>query len=208
MYGILPQNVATDVNLSTSIKQWLYTQVKLNYDTQSAALGLNNGYQLQSDGTWATDNNGMFIFEGSGPTDPKLFERLPCIMYQIDDVKGTKLPKSTGCGDGANYEFIPILLCCVPPPLIAVDQSAQPDTYTRAVMKSLLRNAILRAYHIPIVDRSQAKVSGLYPQVGIAEIQEPRIIAMPNELKQLMVTKRERFDVTFTIKWPVITTNS
>lgn len=207
MYGILPQDVATDVNLSQSLKQWLYQKIKLPYDTQATALSLNNGYQWQADGTWIPDNNGTYIVEGNGPTDPRLWERMPCVMYQIDDVKATRLPKPTGCGDGANYEFIPILLCCVPPPLIATDGTAEPDTFTRAVFKTCVRNAVQRSWRLPIVDRSQGQTAGLYPVVGFADIMDQRIIAMPNELKQMQVNKRERFDATFTLRWPVVYTN-
>lgn len=208
-YGIMPQNIATDVNLSTSIKQWLFQQVKLPYDSLAPTLGLTLGYVSQADGSWTTDNAGVYIFEGKGSNDPRLYERLPCVMYLVDDNRATKSPRSTGCGDGAEWEYIAVQLICVPAPFVQSDGSAEYDPMSRSTLKTLFRNAVTRTYILPIVDRSQGASGNpaLYPQTSVARLYEQRIKEIPNELKSMMVKDRGRFDVEFVIEWPVVTTN-
>lgn len=198
--GILTQTQASDVNLATSIKQWLYTQVVEPYN----AAYPNQGASLQNDGTWEADTAGLGLIE-SLPDDKAIYERVPCVAYCID-LKPAPKSVVTGAGDGADWEYRGISLVCLPAITISTDGTIQASRANQWALKSLISNAILRTHVLPIVDHSQAQVGGLYPQIGYAEMLDQQYHGM-EKISQMLDANKYRFDVTFNIRWAVSTTN-
>lgn len=199
--GILTQSQASDMNLATSVKQWLFAQIVNPYNTANP----NQGASLQNDGTWKSDTNGLGLIEGL-PDDKAIYERVPVIAYCID-LKPTKEPLPTGAGDGANWEHRGISLVCLPAINVSpLDGTIQPSKADQWVLKSFVTNAILRANVVPIVDHSQALVAGYYPQIGYAEMHGQQIHGM-EKISQMLDANKYRFDVTFDLRWAVATTN-
>ncbi len=198
--GILTQAQACDINLATSIKQWLYVQVVEPYNTAYP----NQGASLQNNGTWKADTNGLGLLE-SLPDDKAIYERVPCVTYCID-LKPGKNPLPTGAGDGASWEYRGISLVCLPSLTINTDGTVQADRASQWALKSLVNNAVLRANVLPIVDHSQAQSGGLYPQIGYAEISSQQLHGM-EKIAQMLDANKYRFDVTLDIRWAVSTTN-
>jgi hypothetical protein len=205
--GILSQSQASDLNLATSIKQWLFSQVVTPYNAAAVAQGLNQGASLQADGSWKTDANGLGLIEAL-PDDKSVYERVPIVAYSLDS-KSAKSPLPTGLGDGANWEWRSATICCLPAVSVSSDTTGQVVQANRAaqwLLKTYLTNAILRANTLPIVDHSQAQVGGLFPQIGYAEIKGQQIHSM-ERVAQMLDANKYRFDVIFDLRWAVSTTN-
>lgn len=198
--GILTQAQASDVNLVTSIKQWLYTQVVQPYNTAYP----NQGASLQNDGTWKADTAGLGLIE-SLPDDKSIYERVPCIAYCID-LKPAPKSTPTGAGDGANWEYRGISLVCLPAITISSDGTIQASRANQWALKSYVSNAILRTHVMPIVDHAQAQSGGVYPQIGYAELYDQQYHGM-EKIAQMLDANKYRFDVTFNVRWAVSTTN-
>jgi hypothetical protein len=202
--GILSQDQASDINLATSIQQWLMTQVKVAYDTAASAASLNAGVNLQGDGTWKANAIGLYIANGT-PDDLAIYEQVPVVAYNLD-ASPPKSPVPTGMGDGAQYEYRSVKLCCLPAVTVGSDGTIQPNNSAQWILKSFINNAILRANIMPIVDHSASKVGGFYPQIGYAEIRDQKINSM-DKIAELLGTNKFRFDVSFTLCYGVSTTN-
>ena len=205
--GILSQAQATDINLATSISQWLFNNVVTPYNSAAISVGINQGMAMQRDGTWKSDNLGLGIVAGA-PDDQSIYERVPSIAYSLD-YKVPKSPHSLGMGDGAFWEYRSVSICCLPAVSAsadAADQSIQTSRQSQWLLKTAISNAITRSNILPIVDHSQAKVGGNYPQIGYAEILGQKIHSM-EKIAQMLDANRLRFDAFFEIRWAVTTTN-
>jgi hypothetical protein len=202
--GILTQAQATDINLATSVRQWLINNVVTPYNTEALAAGLNQGMGMQPDGTWKADTNGLGIIEGL-PDDKSIYERVPVIAYSLD-YKLPKAPYPTGMGDGAAYEYRSVSIVCLPAISSGSDGVIQASRQSQWILKTHLANAVSRANVLPIVDHSQGIVAGNYPQIGYAELHNQRIHGM-ERVAQMLDANRLRFDVQFDLCWAVTTTN-
>ncbi len=202
--GVLTQAQASDLNLVTSIQQWLFNEVVGPYNTAAAAASLNQGMSMQHNGTWVADTNGLGLMPGM-PDDKNIYERVPTLAYGID-AKAVKAPVPTGMGDGSQWEWRSVSVCCLPAISAATDGTIQADRLAQFVLKGVVANAVTRTNIIPIVDRSQAPVSGQYPQIGYAEVHNQQVVDL-NKIAQILDANRYRFDVLFDIRWAVQTTN-
>lgn len=201
--GILSQTQASDINLATSIQQWLYTQVVGPYNTAAAGQPFVQGQTLNSNGSYTADNNGLGIMPGL-PDDASIYQRVPVVAYTMDDIM-PKPPKSTGMGDGAAWEYRAVHLVCLPA-VIASTSGIQSTFQAQLLLKTFLLNAISRANIMPIVDHSQGATGGLFPQIGYAEIHNQRPHSLYN-IQELLGASRFRFDFSFELWWAVSTTN-
>lgn len=201
--SILTQAQAAEINIETSIRQWLYSQVVQPYNTAATAQGLNQGMTLKADGTYVADTLGLGLMDAS-PEDRSVYERVPVLAYSLD-VKAGKDPIPTGMGDGAQWEYTCVRVCCIP--AVSTDgQKIQADRVSMRLLKTYMKDAITRANIMPIVDHSQSPVNGLYPQVGYAEICNRQVLSM-DRLLQMLDDNRLRFDVLFDLRFGVATTN-
>jgi hypothetical protein len=201
--GILSQTQASDINLATSIQQWLYTQVVQPYDAAISGLPFASGQTLNSDGSYTADSNGLGVMPGM-PDDESIYQRVPVVAYNIDDTM-PKAPTPMGMGDGASMEYRTVHLVCLPA-VIASTDGVQPSFQAQLLLKTFLLNAISRANFMPIVDHSQGATGGLFPQIGYAEIHGQRPHSLYN-IKEILGANRFRFDYSFELWWAVSTTN-
>lgn len=203
--AILTQDQASDLNLATSIQQYLKTDVVAPYNAAATSAGLSAGVQTMADGTFGPDTLGLGVMSAS-PEDAALYERVPTIGYVLDFVGG-RPSRAAGAGDMANVETRSVKLCCLPVVRVSADsKSADPQRLAQWILKSAVENAILRKQTtIPIVDHAGSQVGGNYPAVGYAWIDNARIASM-ERLGDLLDIHRYRFDVMFDLRWYVAAT--
>ena len=200
--NVLTTAQASDANLVCSIWQYLVTKVKVPYDAAATTAGLNAGYALNKNGTYAIDAMGLGVLDAEIDQDD-LYKRVPVVAYTLDS-HTAKSPESTGCGDGANYEYRTVKLTCVPTITLTADGIQSPSRFAYLTLKTVVWNAIGRSFIMPIVDSTQAKVNGLYPNIGYAEIHN----ATPPHrapFKDWLVIDRRDFDVSFVLRIGVAT---
>lgn len=204
--GVLTQAQASESNLAASIKQWLYQNCVGPYNTAASSAGLNNGLQLQGDGSWKSDNLGLTIMY-AGPTDDALYEHVPAVGYLIDDKAAGKDPEPTGCGDMANWEYRSVGFCFLPTLKVTTDvKGIQSDRHSQFLLRSSAVNALLRTKILPIVDSTAAPTNPL-PQIGYAEIVRANIFVTPHDVISLLNTHKLRFDANIELRWAVQGTN-
>jgi len=190
------------MNYVASIWQYLFTQLKAEYDTASLAAGLNQGYALQKNGIYLVDTNGLGILDTDFDQDT-FYKRVPVIGYTVDEGQA-KSPISTGMGDGANWEWRNIKLTCVPTVNIAVDGTTTPSRISYLLLKDMAWALIGRSFIIPYVDYYSGKIDGLYQQIGYMQICD----AIPPKraaFKDNLIIDRRDFDISFQVKIAVLT---
>lgn len=208
MYAVLPQSAATNINITTSVHQWLFNQVKTPYDAAVTAQSLPGGYTYDpKTSTWSPDSNGLGVMECQ-PDDPSLFERVPTIAYCIDDGRSTRASESTGVGDMAVWECISCCVAVAPGVTVGDDNTAEPDHYLRDLIRGYVHNALSRSYTMPILDRSQPSGS-TFVQIGNAYIHDARATknTMKDDAQSSLVINRNRYEWTFTLRYAVVATN-
>lgn len=200
--GILTQSQASEENLAASVKQWIYQNVILPYNTAIP----NDGMQLQGDGSWKSIKSGIQVIMG-GPTDDSLYEFVPIVGYVIDDKENSKDPEPTGMGDGANWEYRSVGMCCLPGLTVGSDGTFMANRKSQFILRGLMANAFLRAKILPIVDSTATPSGNLFPQLGYAEIKQAYFVTMSKDITALLDAHKLRFDCHIEIRWAVAGTN-
>lgn len=200
--GILTQDQASEENLAASVKQWVYQNVIQPYNTKIP----NDGMQLQGDGTWKAIQSGLQVI-AAGPTDDSLYEFVPIVGYVIDDKENSKDPEPTGMGDGANWEYRSVGLCCLPGLTVGTDGTFMANRKSQFALRGAMANAFLRAKILPIVDSTATPTDNLYPQIGYAEIVQSYFVTMSKDMTALLDAHKLRFDCHIEIRWAVAGTN-
>jgi len=190
------------MNFTASIWQYLFLQLKTQYDTAALAAGLNQGYTLQKNGLYTTDNLGLGILDSDIDRDD-LYKRVPVVGYEVDDSQA-KAPVSTGMGDGANWEYRSYKLTCVPAVDIALNGTVTPSRIGYLLLKDMAWAVIGRCFIIPYVDYYSGLTKGLYPQISYMEIHN-QVPPHRAAFKDYLVLDRRDFEIRFQVCAPVQT---
>lgn len=204
--AILTNVQGHDFNLVRSIRQYLTQAVKASYDTEATALGLNQGMTVTLNGQQQADTLGLGVIDARFD-DPSLTKRVPSVSFRLDDGRATKDVKAIGMGDGANWEWRSVKLTCVPAVTVSNDagKTLEADARSFYVLQTHVRNAFQRTFTMPIVDGfATPDTNGLYPQIGIAYIENVQFSDRPSYKDYLIVDRRD-FEVLFTLKLAIAT---
>jgi hypothetical protein len=205
VFGVLPNIYGSYQNLNSSLWQMIYQSIKIPYDAASALAGLNTDLQLSKDSTYVNDGKGMGILDMDTDADG-LFKRVPVVGYGLDTTGGAPPPKTTGAGDGANWEWHKVLFQCVPVVNQSTDSNLTQSTNRLAIMilQTAVWNAVGRTFSFPIVDSTQPRVNNMFPQVGYAEIKNPVMPRRPTYKDALVIDRRD-FNVEFDFRVAIAT---
>lgn len=175
---------ASTKNIVNSIRDFLETNVKPNYDNKAIASA-----------SW-TQPLEFVIY---APDDPSVLATIPSIAIELPyDVKGAE---STGLGDQLVWRHKEIHLYCYP----GVDTNGKPSIESAQWLETCVDYALGTALTIPINDYSNFPT--VTNNVDFAYVQDARLIRPVNKIPDALAIERHRFDYLLTIRYSVTTIN-